>query len=78
MSYRHLYSFRESSCDFLFIFHMWGFLGLSRVVHMLYYGRLQIFDGDSGLVTVLILEDCCDQYRLIRVLLDISLSSDRN
>ena len=65
MSYRHLYSYRRAVVTILFIFHVWGFLGLSRVVHMLYYWRLEIFDGDSGLVTVLVLEDCCDQYHLI-------------
>jgi len=59
----------ESGCDF-FYFHVWGFLELRWVVHIQYYWRLQITDGDSGLVTVLILEDCCDQCRLMRVLFD--------
>ena len=53
MSYRHL-DFRGERLCLLFYFHVWGFLGLSRVVHTLYYWRLQIIDGESGLVTVCI------------------------
>ena len=45
-------------------------------MHDHYDWRLKIVDGDSGLITMSILEDCCDQCCVIRVSLSTSLSSD--
>ena len=65
MSYRHL-DLEESGCGYSFV-SMCGDFWDSVEWCTLYYGRLQIIDGDGRLVTVLILEDCCDQSWWIRV-----------